>query len=440
MARAPGFGGGVGESDGRAGTRRRRRPRAPRHRTVRILGTHGVPAAYGGFETAAENIGLHLADRGWRVLVYCQIPGKGPITTDSWRGLTRVLVPEHRPGWRGTASFDLKCTRHFLADPGPTGVCLTFGYNTGILALAQRLKRVPHVINMDGMEWTRARWGVVNKGILLVNERLAGLMGTVLIADHPRIATYLRRHFGSRRVTMITYGGRAIDAADSAPVEAMGLVPGRYATMICRPVQENSVLEIVRAWSASPRGMPLVVLTGLEAHDPYHVQVRAAASDEVVFPGAIYDQHTVGALRFHSALYLHGHTVGGTNPSLVEAMGAANPVLAHDNVYNRWVAGEGSRYFTGSADLAAMLDELLSDERTLRSMAASSRARFDDAFTWDRVAGQYEHVLQECLGGARAPAPGVATNPGGDVLLSRHVTRGAPSTRHLEEGLVHDLP
>ncbi len=361
--------------------------------TVRILGTHGVPAAYGGFETAAENVGLHLHTKGWRVLVYCQVPGSGPITTDTWKGLERVLVPERREGWLGTASFDLTCVKHVLAEFTPGDVCLTFGYNTGVLNVAQRLRGIPNVINMDGMEWTRRRWGLLRQAILLGNERFAGAVGSVLIADHPHIARYLRRHFGSRRVQTIAYGGYAVSDAPVVPVEELGLEPGRYATVICRPIPENSVVEIVSAWSRSRRGLPLVVLGSFTDADPYHRRVIAAAGEEVIFPGAIYDPERVSALRFHSKLYLHGHTVGGTNPSLVEAMAAGNPVIAQNNVYNRFVAGAGNRYFDGAQDLADLLDLVVDDDGALRTMSDSSRRRFQAEYTWEHIGNLYETAL-----------------------------------------------
>ena len=365
--------------------------------TVRILGTHGVPAAYGGFETAAENIGLYLAAHGWRVVVYCQADGEGATTYDTWRGLERVTVRERRPGWRGTSSFDLKCVRHAVREHRAGDVWLTFGYNTGVFDVVPRLRGIPNVVNMDGMEWTRARWGLAKQGILLGNERFAGLFGNVLIADHPHIARYLRRHFGSRRVTTITYGAYEVTEAPVAPLHELGLRPGGYASMVCRPIPENSVLEIVTAWSRRPRGMPLLVVGPYGDTDPYHLAVRGAASSEVLFPGAIFEPDRLTALRYHSAVYLHGHTVGGTNPSLVEAMAAGNPVIAHDNVYNRWVAGPGNEYFRDRSDLDATLSSVLADPTRLTSMRRASLARFREEFTWDHIGGQYDEVLRGCL-------------------------------------------
>ncbi len=360
-------------------------------RTVRILGTHGVPAAYGGFETAAENVGLHLAAAGWRVVVYCQVEGRGPITTDEWRGLQRVNIPVDTPGWRGTSKFDLLSIRHAVRH---RDVCLTFGYNTAVFNLIQRLKRIGLVINMDGIEWSRKRWGPLRQAILYVNERIACVVGQELIADHPEIEVYLRRKAPARKITMIPYGADAVASAPTEPVTALGLTPGRYLTLICRSIPENSILPLVQGFSARRRGVQLVVLGKYEPDvDPYHRAVLAAASDEVVFPGSIYDPDQVAALRFHSRMYLHGHTVGGTNPSLVEAMAAGNPVLAHDNAYNRWVAGEAGVYFTSAADVSTRLDEILNDDTRLSQLSRASRTRHGAEFTWEHIAAQYETLV-----------------------------------------------
>lgn len=177
----------------------------------------------------------------------------------------------------------------------------------------------------------------------------------------------------------------------------MSLSPGAYGIVVCRPIPENSVLEIVRAWSARRRGLPLVVVGPYGDLDPYHRAVRAAASDEVVFPGAIFDADRLQALRFHSAVYVHGHTVGGTNPSLVEAMAAGNAVVAHDNRYNTWVAGPENAYFRDALDLAATLDALLDDPGRRAQMGAASRARYRAEFTWEHIGSQYERALMTAL-------------------------------------------
>lgn len=367
--------------------------------TVRILGTHGVPAAYGGFETAAENIAIFLRDQGWRVVVYCQSDGDGPIVEDVWRGLERVTIPVGPDGWKGTSLFDLKSIRHASRF---RDICLTFGYNTALFNILQRLKGIPNVINMDGIEWSRARWGFMKQAILYVNERIACWVGNTLVADHPEIESYLARKARRSKLTTITYGAHLVESAPTAPLSIYGLEAGEYLTLICRPIPENTILELVQAFSVRPRGVKLAIFgTYTPETDDYHRQVVAAASDEVLFVGPVYDPETLAALRFHSLGYLHGHTVGGTNPSLVEAMAAGNAVIAHDNPYNRWVVGDGALYFTTAADASARIDELLENSSRRQILASAASARHAEEFTWEHVAGQYETVLQTYLGGAR---------------------------------------
>lgn len=358
---------------------------------VRILGTHGIPAAYGGFETAAENVAVHLRDHGWRVIVYCQVDGTGAVRHDVWRGIERVIVPVDRPGWLGTSTFDWVTVRHAARH---RDVCLTFGYNTAIFNVLQRLLGIPNVINMDGIEWSRARWGKLRQAILLANERIACVVGNELIADHPCIKDYLVRKAPARKISTITYGAHARLDAPVAPVLDRGLTPGGYLTLICRPIPENSILELVRAFSSKTRGYELAVLGDYQpAADAYHRAVLDAASEEVRFIGPVYETDDVAALRLHSVAYLHGHTVGGTNPSLVEALAVGNPVVAHDNPYNRWVAGDSARYFDGAESAATCITELLDSAQLRARLSAAARARHAEEFTWEHVAGQYEALL-----------------------------------------------
>jgi glycosyltransferase involved in cell wall biosynthesis len=181
-------------------------------------------------------------------------------------------------------------------------------------------------------------------------------------------------------------------------VRSRGLDAGGYVTLVCRPIPENSILELVTAFSARPRGVRLAMVGDyLPDQDDYHRAVVDAASDEVVFLGSIYDPVELAALRFHGIGYLHGHTVGGTNPSLVEALAAGNPVVAHDNPYNRWVAGEAGLYFRDIPDATTAIDALLADATLRARLAAAARARHEEEFTWEHVAGQYEQLLADVM-------------------------------------------
>jgi glycosyltransferase involved in cell wall biosynthesis len=361
--------------------------------TVRILGTHGVPAGYGGFETAAENVARYLVGRGWRVVVYCQVAQTpdGRIVEDTWNGIERVLVPISRDGWLGTSQFDLLTIRHAVAH---RDLCLTFGYNTAVFNVWQKLAGIPNVINMDGIEWSRSRWGKARQAILWTNERIACWIGDELIADHPEIETYLRTRAAARKITTITYGGPTVRHAPADVPRSYGLEPGRYLTLIARPIPENSILELVQGFSARPRPVDLVVLGNYRPEeDAYHRAVVAAASEQVRFVGAVYEPERVQALRFHARGYLHGHTVGGTNPSLVEAMGAGNPVIAHDNPYNRWVAQSAALYFRTAAEVDDAVTRLAADDDLVARLGAAARSRHAEEFRWDHVAGQYEQLL-----------------------------------------------
>lgn len=361
------------------------------HYKLNILGTRGVPARHGGFESFAEQISLFLVGRGWQVTVYCQADGEGAITERFWRGVHLVCIPVNRSGAAGTVIFDWKATCHALSQ---NGLFLTLGYNTAIFNLLQRLKGQTNVINMDGIEWRRDKWGVVAKTWFWLNERFGCWIGNHLVADHPKIKEHLASRVSAEKITMIPYGGDEVLEADVSALAAYGVEPGKFSVIIARPEPENSFLEMVRAFSRSVRGHKLVVLGNFQPEqNAFHRQVMQAASAEVIFPGAIYEARVVQALRFFSRFYLHGHRVGGTNPSLVEALGAGCAVIAHDNHFNRWVAGAGASYFADELSCAALFDRLLADDASALSMRAASRIRFRERFTWPQVLAEYEQLL-----------------------------------------------
>lgn len=358
---------------------------------VSILGTRGIPARHGGFETFAERLSLHLVSRGWDVTVYCQEDGRGPIVEDLWQGVRRVRIPEHRAGARGTIVFDYKSTRRAVNDPG---VVLTLGYNTALFCGLYRRHGKPNVINMDGLEWQRAKWSLPAKAWLYLNERLGCRFGDQLIADHPEISRHLATRAPAAKITTIPYGADLVSSADDRLLDEFGLAGRQYALVIARPEPENSLLEIVRAFSVRRRNKKLVVLGRYEPKlNAYHREVMRAASNEVLFPGAVYERDKVDALRFFAQLYIHGHTVGGTNPALVEALGAGCAVLAHANRFNRWVAGDGAAYFANESECEQQLSLLLNDAQQLVAMRAASIERHLDAFTWNGVLSAYERLL-----------------------------------------------
>jgi glycosyltransferase involved in cell wall biosynthesis len=359
-------------------------------RHLRILGTRGIPACHGGFETFAEYLAIYLAEAGWSVTVYCQDEGKGNTYEDRWKGIRLVHIPVQRKGALGTILFDWKSIQHACKEEG---LVLTLGYNTAVFSVLYRLKGIRNLINMDGIEWRRKKWSRGAKLWLYLNEWAGAHLGHHLIADHPQIKNHLLRHVHPGKVSTIAYGAPCIESAEVDLLTPHGILPNNYAIMIARPEPENSVLEIVRAWSARKRGMPLVVLGKYSPDVPLQREVLNAASDEVIFLGAIYDKSKLAALRFFARVYIHGHQVGGTNPSLVEALGAGNAIIAHDNKFNRWVAGDRAWYFDSAERLAAVLDQTIQDAAEIVQMRAESIKRHQEQFTWPKVLLSYEALL-----------------------------------------------
>lgn len=378
---------------------------------LNILGIRGLPAAHGGFETFAGRLAPYLRDKGWRVNVYCQLEpdGNGVLTsdfTDEWEGIQRTHLGTRHNGSAGSMTFDWRCILDVQSKPG---IDLVLGYNTAVFSVISRIRGRRVVMNMDGVEWKRAKWSLPIKAWFYLNEFIGANISSVPIADHPEIARHLRRHLCTRAVT-IPYGADTIDVAPDAPIAALGLVPQGYITSIARIEPENSILEIVQAFSARPRNVKMFVLGKFEPENNYHRSVMAAASSDVVFPGAIYDQEVVSALRFYALAYVHGHQVGGTNPSLVEALGAGSAVIAHDNPFNRWVAGPDQFYFKGRQELERLFDEVL-DPAKISKAKIMARKRHAEYFTINRINRQYEDLLLKQLATALDAAPTANIGP-----------------------------
>ena len=367
--------------------------------SILITGSRGIPARHGGFETLVQNLAPYLVNRGWAVTVYCQESGRGAMWEDTWRGVRLVHVPSVLKNPYGSILFDMLSLLHAVRR---TGIILTLGYNTAVFNVFVRMLRRFNVIHMDGIEWKRAKWNGLLRLWFRFNERMAVTAGNVLIADHPEIFARLSGINSGRDIAELFYGADFLHDVDASPLLRFSLEAGRYCLVIARPEPENSILEIVRAYSARPRGAPLVVLGDYsENRTPYTEEVLEFASDEVMFPGPVYEKPVLDALRYHCRCYFHGHTVGGTNPSLVEAMGASNFIIANDNRFNRWVTGsDGALFFSAVHDLEGKITLLFSDRLNESAMKQACIDRFRENFTWEIVLSQYEEFLSRCLGKA----------------------------------------
>lgn len=350
-----------------------------------ILGTHGIPAQHGGFETCAEKLALYMRQNGWLVTVYGQAEQSG-ITL--WNGIACVSIKRFG-GWLRYLNPVLNDLMAVWHARHIDGVFLTMGYNTAIFNSLLSLYRRRQIINMDGMEWQRSkyqRWH--EKAWLRFNEWIALRIAHVCIADHSEIARYLHTQHPTASIETIAYGSDPVTAGntDETLLNQYNLTSQHYGLIIARPEPENQILEMVTAWTQSSIDWPLIVLGRYKDDHPYHQAVIQMTGNTVRFVGAIYDAQIVRTLRFHAGVYLHGHKVGGTNPSLVEAMAAGRPILAHDNVYNRGVAQDGAIYFDDKETLLQRVHKLKDIEQQTGNKA---RDRYEQYYQWEQILKAY---------------------------------------------------
>ena len=368
---------------------------------IALIGTRGVPARYGGFETAVEEVGRRLAARGHDVVVYCRNDGQ---TTDEHLGMKLVNLPALRSKHAETLSHTALSVAHLARNP--CDVAIMFNAANAPLLPVLRARGIPVAVHVDGLEWKRSKWSGAGRSYYLWAERRAVRWGDRLIADARAIqAYYLERYEAA--ATFIPYGAPIHDDWTANRLSELGLEPGGYHLVVARMEPENNVDVIVAGYAAADARLPLVVV-GSAPHAAQHtacVRARAGGSD-VRFVGSVWDQALLDQLYANAALYLHGHSVGGTNPSLLRAMGAAAPVGAYDVVFNREVLGDTARYFSGPSDVAALVRDAEADlaaaER--RGLAAQDRAAAN--YDWERVADQYEQLCLELGAGAPPAAAG----------------------------------
>ena len=380
-----------------------------------ILGIRGIPASHGGFETFAERLAKFLVGRGWEVVVYCQKTtkpskgGKPAVKRRFWQGIELVEIPVAKDNALNSILFDFKATLHSLKEKD--SLYMVLGYNTAVFSFLYYLKKKLVFTNMDGLEWHRSKWNWLEKLWLFLNEKAAVNFSQHLIADHPQIKKhYIDNGVPGRKVTVIPYCSHPVTSANLSLLEQYDLQQNRYSIIIARPEPENSILEIVRAFSQKRRGYKLVILGRYQPQtNPYHREVLEAASDEVCFLGAIFDTEIVQALRYYARLYIHGHTVGGTNPSLVEALAAGMPILAHFNRFNHWVAGPDAEYFYDEGNLATQFDSILNDPIALKNMRGASMKQFEACFADDCDVKDHEKLFLDFVTESAVNIPQPAT-------------------------------
>jgi glycosyltransferase involved in cell wall biosynthesis len=363
-----------------------------------MIGTRGAPARYGGFETAVEEIGSRLARMGHEIVVYC----RGKDRSREYLGMERVTLPAVNHPVMETLSHTALSVGHLLGHR--TDVAIVFNAANAPLLPVIRAARIPVAVHVDGLEWQRAKWGPTGRRYYLVNERLTVRWADELIADAQGIQNYYRTRYGADS-RYLAYGSPIVPETDSQRLAELDLTPGGYHLVVARLEPENHVDVILRGYLRSRATMPLVVVGTVPYSSAHQAEVtQLAESDpQVRMLGGLWDQDLLNALYAGSASYLHGHSVGGTNPSLLRAMGAGAPILAWDVTFNREVLGQTGSVFSGPEDLSSLIETVeAAPDPAVRNIAAQERAATN--YQWDDVAAGYERLCQD-LRGRRARRP-----------------------------------
>lgn len=355
-----------------------------------LIGTRGIPAHYGGFETAVEEIGKRLANRGHDVTVYCR-PTDADDDEPTYLGMRRIVLPALRKRSLETLSHTALSVLHRSLKN--VDAAILFNAANSPLLPVLRARRIPVATHVDGLEWKRAKWGPTGQKYYRMAESLAVRWSDALIADAQGIADYYAEEFGAESC-QIAYGAPILSESYGHRLAELDLKPRGFHLVVARFEPENHVLQIVRGYVASTSRNPLVVVGSAPYSDAYTEAINAAADDRVRLLGGVWDQELLDSLYSNALTYLHGHSVGGTNPSLLRAAGAGAPVVAYDVSFNREVLRGDGVFFVDENQLASRLEQAETDlEDTLgrgqRLRAAIAR------YNWDDVTTSYERLLLE---------------------------------------------
>lgn len=358
---------------------------------VAMVGTRGVPARYGGFETAVEEIGRRLVERGHQVTVYCRPDDPSDAgEAIQCHGIERLELPALRRRSLETLSHTLLSSVDAWWKREFDVVFLFNAANAPFIPLLRR-RSTPVAVHVDGLESRRAKWGGAGRRYYRITEGVAVRWADALIADAEAIARYYADEF-SATTEQISYGAPLLDHPGEDGLGQLGLESGRYHLVVARFEPENHVDLIVRGYRRSDAAWPLVVVGSAPYAHEYSSAVRAAAGDDqrIHLLGPVWDQELLDRLYHHAVTYVHGHSVGGTNPSLLRAMGATTAVIAYDVVFAREVLGEAGVYFGDEAALACAIETAETDPDSVRRRAIAGRARAERSYRWDDVASAYE--------------------------------------------------
>jgi glycosyltransferase involved in cell wall biosynthesis len=353
---------------------------------IAILGTRGIPANYGGFETFAEELSTRLAARGHEVTVYCR--EQQPFT--EYRGVRLAYLPTIRHKYFDTLAHTLFSTLHVLEHP--VDAALYCNAANALFTILPRMAGIPVALNVDGIERKRRKWNALARGWYRISEYLSTILPNCFVTDAEAIREYYKETYDKDSL-FIPYGTDLGRVETREALDALGLQPYEYFLYVSRMEPENRALEVRQAFEQTSTPMKLALIGDAPHADRYKALVRDTKDPRIVIPGGIYGvgYRELGSWCF---AYIHATEVGGTHPALIEAMGRGNLVLYLENPENSEVCGDAGLPYRDEADLVARIDEAVAmpkEERNRLRAAAAARAK--ERYDWEAVTTQYENLL-----------------------------------------------
>jgi glycosyltransferase involved in cell wall biosynthesis len=358
---------------------------------IAILGTRGIPARYGGFETFAEELSTRLVQRGHQVTVYCRERHIQPV----YRGVSLVYLPTWRHKYFDTIVHTFFSTLHLMVHFRGTDAALYCNGANAIFTFAPRMFGIPTLLNVDGLERKRKKWNGLAKAWYALSEWLATFCPTVVITDARQIETYYWERYG-KRTHFIPYGAETGKLASADVLQKLGLEPGGYFLYVSRMEPENNALVVREAFEHLATPVKLALIGDAPYAQEYIGRVRDTSDPRIVMPGAIYGAG-YHELQSHCLAYIHATEVGGTHPALIEAMGRAAVVLYLNTPENAEVAGDAGIAFE-TTNLRQRMEEVLAMPAEQRAeWGARAMARVAERYSWDAVTSRYEALIAESL-------------------------------------------
>ena len=360
---------------------------------IGIIGSRGIPNQHGGFEQFAEFVAPALVERGHQVSVYNS--SLHPFREPFWKNVQRIIKydPEDKLGGFGQFIYDYNCiidSRKRRFD-----VILQLGYTSSSIWSFLYPKKSALVTNMDGLEWMRSKYSPSVRKFLKRAERWAVVSSYDFIADSKGIQTYLLEKY-QKESRFIAYGANLFTDPDPSSLQKFSLGENTYDLLIARMEPENNLEMILTAHQAAGHGRPLLLIGNYSNSFGSYLKTKYE-NEKTVFMGAVYDLVLLNNLRYFSQYYFHGHSVGGTNPSLLEAMASNALIVAHDNVFNRSILKEDAFYFKETADISTILQKKVAKNDYLDFLKHNTEKIIND-YSWSHITDQLENFLTEVHG------------------------------------------